>query len=843
MVFNKSSLNLLILFSFFLHFQAKPPFKLPENPYLSKEDLKFTESQHQQLSRKFAAEGIVLAKNSGLPIKPKDKVVLFGQGSIDTQYGGFGSAEIYDSKYKKKIKNIKAVSVKEGIAIKAKEEKLIYHESKIGYDLENLEEEQVKDLAKKTEESLRTVAVLTISRESGETVDRTQSAGPIGTMLEAGEREAHLLLKKYFDLVVVVLNTPSVMELEKMPKDPKTSILICYFPGSQAGNAIADVLVGDVNPSGKLTDTWAERIDDYPSTHFFDTLEYVNYVEGLFVGYRYFEHEDQAIKKVVFPFGHGLSYTKFEITSKVEFNEGIFTVKSSVKNIGKVSGKEVVQVYVQKPENENFVKAKRELISFMKTKELLPDESQELTMQFNLNDLASYDDTNVTQHSSCYVLEEGDYDIYVANSVGETRENNNKIFTYHHKKFSVVQQLSRKLRPYAPEVLDSNKIPEFTDFMKRNNHRDPTPSPYKKLTNAAGKPHPKKLNIFKNKEVIVESKNVKKINFLTVLKGTHTMKQLVQSMSKQELIYLTYGHKAELGGGPGSIGGSYNIGKLSKYLIPLADTADGPAGIRHTEKEFQSTAWPCASLLACTFDPEIMRQVGIAAAKEARHLNVNIWLAPGMNLHRSPLGGRNFEYFSEDPLLSGKMAASLVKGAQSLRVAVTLKHFACNNKEKNRGDASNKDLYPSDSRMSERVLRELYLRNFEIAVKEGKPWCIMTSYNRVNGNPSSWADEMLLDILRKEWGYDGMIMTDWYNKNELLKEVKAGSNCKMPKASKKDIKAVEDALSKKEIKREDLEQSAIYVLETIRKTAAIDWLYKIKIVYDKNYKEEVKDNL
>ncbi|MBO6244315.1 MAG: glycoside hydrolase family 3 C-terminal domain-containing protein, partial [Clostridia bacterium] len=709
---------------------------IPYNPIPQNEDLNFTEEAHRLLSREFAAQSMVLATNNGiLPLLSTDQVVLFGFGTAKTFYGGQGSGEVYN---KGTSTPLTPVMVLEGI--KNKDNKFIYVENDIGYELGtgldvglNLTDADVMNFSIKRAGATRSVAILTISRRQGEGGDRSQDSSESGTLLSQSELDTFQSIKKYFDKIVIVLNVGSVMELNDLDKDTNVSILIAFLPGMEAGNAIADVLVGDVNPSGHLTDTWAKTINDYPTTStFWEDKRYVKYKEGLFVGYRYFEDNTETQSKVVFPFGHGLSYTTFNIESKCEYykDKKIFKVTSKVTNTGNRPGKQVVQVYVKKPQNEKFVKAQRELVAFSKTKELNIGESQELIMSFELKYLSSYDDTGVTDNPGCYVLEKGDYDIFVGDSVAATRNDANKIYTFKQEELIVIEKLMNRLIPKDPEVADANTKPNFNDlFFEVNKDNNYDEYQYEECTNHNYNNfdlNKNKLNIIKdtstqNEYSYLPTDKFNEINFKTVLQKKYTMDELINIMSNEELAFLSFGKLGTIRHGTGIIGGFYNSGPTGKYNIPSGDTNDGPAGLRQSEIKMGSTAWPCSTALASSFDVEILRKVGEETGKEARKIGCSFWLAPGMNIHRSPLCGRNFEYYSEDPLISGKMAAAITQGLQSKRVSITLKHFAFNNKEYNRNGDSDAYYLASDSRMAERVAREIYLKGFEIAVKEGKP--------------------------------------------------------------------------------------------------------------------------
>ena len=837
--------------------------ELPYDPIPEYEDLDFTEEAHRLLSREIATQSMVLATNNDiLPLTSTDQVVLFGLGTSKTVYGGTGSGIVYQKGTKIPIN---PVMVLEGI--QNKKDKFIYVENDIGYELgtgidygKNLTEDNIKEFSTKREGAKRTIAILTISRISGEGSDRSRDSSSEGTLLSKRELDTFDSIKKYFDKIVLVLNVPSVIELNGLEQDKNVSILIAFLPGMEAGNAIADILVGDANPSGHLTDTWAKTIDDYPTTSTFsENIKYVKYKEGIFVGYRYFEDNAETQKKVVFPFGYGLSYTTFNIESQCEYdqNKKIFTVTSKVTNTGKRSGKQVVQVYVKKPENKTFIKAQRELVAFNKTKEIKPGEVQELTMTFELKYLSSYDDIGVTGNPACYVLDKGYYDIYVGDSVMATRNAQNIIYTYTQNEIEVLEKLTNRLIPKDPDVFDANTKPDFNDLFFDNDQENYECTKDNIINNnyhySENNEENRHLNIkLLIKDNLVENENtnlptdrINTINFKTVLTRNYTLEQLVDTMTNEELAFLSFGKIATIRDGTGIIGGYYNSGPTGKYNIPFGDTLDGPAGLRQSEVKMGSTAWPCSTALASTFDVEILKKVGEETGKEARKVGCSFWLAPGMNIHRNPLCGRNFEYYSEDPVLSGKMAAAITKGVQSKRVSITLKHFAFNNKEENRN--GDKDAYylASDSRMAERTAREIYLKGFEIAIKEAKPWSIMSSYNRMNSMKTAESYDLLTEILRNEWGYDGLVMTDWDTKSHNDIEAHSGSSVKMPDNKESTI-TIMTGLIKGTVTRNDLKRNIKYMLNTLGKTAAIDSLFRepnntLVKIKDENFKIKIYD--
>ena len=826
----------------------EPFIPIPQN-----EDLDFTEEAHRLFSREVATQTMVLATNNDvLPLKSTDQVVLFGDGSNNTIYGGWGSGEVYN---KGTPDGLTPVKIYEGI--ENIQNNFTYIKNDKGYEIgfpgSNLTEEDIQQFAVKRDKVERTVAILTISRRSGEGSDRPQDKSNSGTLISDTELNTFNALIKYFDKIVVILNVGSVIELQDIEKNEKTSILISFLPGMESGNAIADVLIGKANPSGHLTDTWAKTIADYPTTATFtESIQYVKYKEGLFVGYRYFEEDGTTQGKVVFPFGHGLSYTQFSMDNKCQFNQekNIFEIQSEIKNIGKFSGKQVIQIYAKKLQNEKFIKVQRELVAFAKTKELQPGESQILSLNVELDYLASYDDTGVTGNRACYVLEKGEYILYAGFSVADTRVDKSIIYRYTQNELKVVQKLKNRVVPHDPEVADANTKPIFSKLFNNDNTKKE-----KKINDNYRKE--KTYNYTKVKQTLLDNNQntytelpidkFNEINFKSVLEKKYTMEQLVDSMSNEELTFLSYGKSPKIRAGTGIIGGFYNAGITGKYRIPGGDTLDGPAGLRQSEVSMGSTGWPCSTALASSFDIDLIKKVGEETGKEARKIGCFFWLAPAINIHRNPLCGRNFEYYSEDPYLTGMMASAITQGLQSKRVSITLKHFAVNNKEQNRnGDDDKQYNLASDSRMAERVAREIYLRGFEIAVKKADPWSIMTSYNRMNGMKTAESYDLLTGILRDEWGYKGLVMTDWGTRSKNDREAHAGNGVKMPNNGDGSATILNGLISGS-VTRDDLKKNILYVFNTLSKTAAIDKLFlepeKVIKISNNSTKIKIFDNI
>ena len=457
-------------------------------------------------------------------------------------------------------------------------------------------------------------------------------------------------------------------------------------------------------------------------------------------------------------------------------------------------------------------------------------------MKFDLKYLASYDDTGVTGNKACYVLEKGDYLIYVGTSVADTRNNNNLVYTHTQKELIVTEKLTNRLIPHDPDVADANTKPDFNKLFLANEICEKKIIP--KNNNNVLLTGKEKSYQYVNQYTNIPTNNFNSINFKTVLEKKYKMSDLVNSMTNEELAFLSYGKSGTIRRGTGIIGGFYNSGPTAKYNIPYGDTNDGPAGLRHSEVNMASTAWPCSTALASTFDLELIKKVGEEIGKEARKIGCSFWLAPGMNIHRNPLCGRNFEYYSEDPYLTGKIASSLTQGVQSKRVSITLKHFAANNKERNRnGDEDKLNHLASDSRMAERVAREIYLKGFEIAIKEGNAWSIMTSYNRINSMKTSECYDLLTVILRNEWKFEGLVMTDWGTNSSNDREAHAGNTIKMPN-NRQGINTILNGIISGTVTRNDLQKNILYMFNTLAKTAAIDPLFvepknKIKIVDEK----------
>ena len=755
---------------------------LPGTP-LGKDGRRVTASkEHIELSCRAVQEGMVLLKNEGnaLPLKRGQRVALFGKGTFDYVKGGGGSGDVTVSYVRNLYDGFKElkdrVAVFEDLAdfYKKYVEKAYEEGSQPGM----LKEPDIpKDILLKAR-SYTDTAIISISRYSGESWDRKDDF-----YLSDKEQEMVDRVSADFARVIVVLNVGGIMDTNWFSgNDAIQGVLHAFQGGMEGGLAAAMLLCGLNNPSGKLSDTYAKHLGDYPSTKtFHESDDYVDYLEDIYVGYRYFETIPGMAEKVVYPFGYGLSYTTFEISDvKIEQKGEAFTVLASVCNTGDRAGKEVVQVYCEKPQGR-LGKPARELVAFAKTKQLSPGESQRLNMQFDTYALSSYDDLGKVAKSA-YVLEAGDYFFHVGTSVRDTVKNP---FVYSVEKDRIIRQLSEKM---APVQLDKRMLSDGTfETLPQGKPNDKNDNVLTPLEEDMFEGYTPDVDYKAGQHVY--GNGIEKVDTLSdVASGKVSMDDFLKQLTDRMLADL-------LGGQPNTgLADTFGFGNLPFYGIPNIMTEDGPAGLRiRPDRGVYTTAWPVATLLASTWDPKIIEEVGYHAGLEVKENNIGFWLTPAVNIHRSPLCGRNFEYYSEDPYLTGKLAAAMVVGIQSNRIGASVKHFALNNKETNRKQ--------SDSRASERAIREIYLKAFEIIVKESDPWTVMSSYNLINSHRASECRDLLEGILRDEWDFKGFVTTDWWTGGEHYKELLAGNDIKMGRGYPKRLMQV---LEKGVITREDM---------------------------------------
>lgn len=796
------------------------------------------EIKHKLLAREAASEGMVLLKNDGiLPLKPQ-RIGLFGGGSRMTVKGGSGSGEVnerhsvsieeglksagftfetlYMDRYEKKFNDdIKAWRDEVDKAI---EKFNLFTTMKMFNEINNhpkplpcctkvLEDEIDKDVD---------VAIYVLSRQAGEGHDRKYEKGDY--LLSDIEIESLKLISSHYKKLILIINSGGPVDLTVLDEVNINALIYIGQPGMEGGNAFADILTGNVNPSGKLTDTWAYKYEDYPSyntySHMNGNLDEEEYYEGIYVGYRYFSTFN---KKPRFPFGFGLSYTSFE-TKFLEGNINKETVDLtfSIKNIGnKFKGKEVVQVYVRKPSTKIDCE-KFSLASFNKTKLLDVGETQILRLDFNIQSLAIFD-----SKTHQFMVQEGEYGVYYGNNVEELRPALVIIVKKDIVLEKVLQILDKKL---TFEDLTSDREPASYD---------------------ANLPR-----------LVLDDRSVKTKTHTVYEQAFNTkVKSILSKLKKKEKIMLVVGGGYKLKSYNAVMGaaGRTNTELLSKG-IPNIILSDGPAGINVTQatvilkngaprfpedvpemwkwgwlRKFSfvakakpgkgtpsyrfMTAWPSETVQAQTWNTELLKEIGKAIGVEMIESGVSVWLAPGMNIHRNPLCGRNFEYYSEDPLISGKMAASITKGVQSIGgVGVSIKHFCCNNQEDNR--------YAVSENVSQRALREIYLRGFRIAIEEGKPWTVMSCYNKVDGTYVCNSRELLTNVLRNEWNYDGLVMSDWsaVDKASYAEAINAGNDLIMP-GNEQIVKKLKKQDKNGELEEDKLNISTLRVLDLIFKSA------------------------
>ena len=759
--------------------------------------------KHTELSRCAATEGMVLLKNedNALPLAKGEKVALFGKATIEYIKGGGGSGDvncpyihnIYDGFSSKDVGiymplvdfyrdyvERESVNIPTQAQINATWDivnamEFCTKRDDMTYDTfasMHVKEPAVPDEIIESAAEFADTAIITLSRFSAEGVDRR----PIPGDYYLSDIEKDLIDKagELFRKVVIVINSGAVIDCEYFAEnDDVQAVLFGWQGGMEGGMAVADIICGDVNPSGKLADTIAKSYDCYPcKDDFWECFDHLDYTDDIYVGYRYFETISPEC--VRYPFGFGLSYSEFVIGNPVvcENDDKIIAVVE-VKNEGKFAGKEVIQLYYSAPQGL-LGKPAKQLAAFKKTKLLQPGEKEMIMLSFDVEDMASFDDLGKVGVSA-YVLEKGDYEFYIGTSV---RDANKADFVYVVEDSYITDQLDSWCKPFKlkKRMLADGTFEELPTGEEEYYYGENKP------TGAAAPEKEVKFDLV-SEEI--------------------SMDEFVAQFTIEELMDFVGGQA------PTGVANTGCFGGLKRLSVPAVATADGPAGLRlDVETGIPTTAWPCATLLACSWNPELIYDVGAAGGAEVRENNLGIWLTPAMNIHRDPLCGRNFEYYSEDPFLAGKCAAAATRGIQSQKVAVSVKHFACNNKEANR--------FGCDSRVSERALREIYLKGFEICVKEADPYTIMSSYNLINGQHTSESYELLTEILRNEWRFKGMVTTDWGVKNDPVKEVKAGNDMKMHCGYPEDLKkGLEDG----RITRADLELCVKRILTMFTKLA------------------------
>ena len=740
-------------------------------------------------------------ENQALPLAQGSKAALFGTGSYGTIKGGTGSGDVYNrytisvydaltstynisnmawwGEYLKTFEEKKAQAAEE----KKDNDYVKYTQGRFGGADSFLAIDQAltqSDMDKAKAGGV-TTAFYTVSRVSGEGADRTIGKGDYE--LSEVEYNNIKLIAKNFDKCVVLLNVGGVVDTKFFSEiEGVDGLVLMSQAGMEGGNALADILTGKTTPSGKLTDTWAKNYSDYPAATTIGDNDGDNkqedYKEGIYVGYRYF---DTFNITPAYEFGYGKSYTSFDVEPlTVAADENNVSVTVNVTNTGDTySGKEVVEVYFSAPDG-SIEKPYQELAGFAKTDNLAPGESQKLTVTYKTTEMSSYDEAK-----AAYVMEDGDYIV----RVGDSSRNTKVAGVLTLDKDVVTEQLSNQL------TLDKN----WKDLSKTGktpySYKDEAaqikaaarialPSAKIKTENNASKIDEKKVTTYLTADAakdykaaeneVVETVDAVPANtkLIDVYDGKVSMESFVASLDDTQLANLANGISGAStsgdtwGADANSVTGA--AGETSQLYfnslgIPNTVEADGPAGIRvtaeTTDKDGNAvynycTAFPIGTLLAQTWNTDLVNRVGKAIGEEMVEIGVTMWLAPGMNIHRDPLCGRNFEYYSEDPALTGYVGSAITAGVQSNKgVGVTIKHYITNNQETNRSAVN--------TSVSERTLREIYLKGFEMVVKSAQPMAIMSSYNKVNGTYACENFDLLTSVPRGEWGFDGMVMTDW----------------------------------------------------------------------------------
>lgn len=699
-------------------------------------------NKYLDTAAKMVSEGIVMLKNenNALPLDTDKEVAVFGRIQFHYYKSGTGSGGMVNVT---KVVNILDGLIDNGVKVN---EKLLGTYRK--WDKENpfdlgegwggepwsqkempLDEGLVKETAKSCE-----TAIVIIGRTAGEEQDNRLEAGSY--LLSDDEIAMLTVVRKHFKKVVLLLNVGNIIDMTDINRIAPDAVLYVWQGGMTGGKGTADVLTGKVSPSGKLPDTIAYKASDYPSDANFGREENRDiYAEDIYVGYRYFE--TFAKEKVLYPFGFGLSYTAFEIkTEKAEITEGAVKLSVSVKNIGSYKGKEVIEVYCEAPQGR-LGKAARVLCGFEKTRELPPQEEQVVEIAVDIAKLASYDDSGVTGNKSCYVLEAGEYKFYVGSDVRSAEY----ACSFEQGEDLVTERLTQSLAP----VESFERIKPVCEGGAFSIGREAVP--VSKVDESA-----RRLEKLPKEIAYTGDKGIK---LWDVKNGKNTMDEFIAQLSDYDLSCIIRGEG--MGSPRVTAGTASAFGGVSENLngfgIPAGCCSDGPSGMR-LDCGTKAFSLPNGTMIASSFNKELTSELFAFMGLEMAANKVDCLLGPGMNIHRHPLNGRNFEYFSEDPFLTGKMASAELKGMAGAGVTGTIKHFCANNRETNR--------HFIDSVVSERALREIYLKGFEIAVKEGGASSVMTTYGRVNGLWTAGNFDLNTVILREEWGFKGFTMTDWW---------------------------------------------------------------------------------
>lgn len=822
--------------------------------------------KYQEKATEAIAEGVVLLenRNGALPLDASKELAVFGRIQLDYYKSGTGSGGMVNVSH--------VINIPEGLAlrgVKLDQELLETYQSwTASHPFDKgaswggepwcqeempLSEELVAAVSKRCE-----TALIVIGRTAGEEMDNSYKEGSY--LLTAGEKDMLRITRKYFQRTVIVLNVASIIDMGFVDEFTPDAVLYGWHGGMMGGLGTADMLLGKVSPSGKLTDTIAYAIKDYPSDPNFGDQNRDYYCEDIYVGYRYFE--TFAKDRVRYPFGYGLSYTEFALED-ARLEEGSFagllseagvaeagaacidenkagngtlgnadsgkaefggrkrfggTISVTVTNTGAVAGKEVVQVYCEAPQGK-LGKPARVLCGFAKTKLLAPGEKEVVSIKVCPESFASYDDEGVTGHAYAYLLEAGTYRFHVGKSVRETLP----AVTFELPETKVLRQVESALAPVLPfdrmvnrdgkPVFEKTPIKEVEEFQGDTEIPDGLYRAQEARRRLAEMP----------KEIAYTGDLG--IKLADVALGKHDLKEFIGQLSDEDLACIIRGEG--MGSPKVTAGTAAAFGgvapRLAEFGVPCGCCSDGPSGMR-LDCGTKAFSLPGGTMLACTWNRELLTELFAFTGWEMTANHVECLLGPGMNIHRHPLNGRNFEYFSEDPFLTGEIAVAQLDGLHSAGVTGTIKHFCGNNQETRR--------HFLDSVISERALREIYLKGFEIAVKKGGAYTIMTTYGSVNGLWTAGSFDLTTTILRGEWGFDGFAMTDWWaninrrgqepDKRDLAAMAMAQNDVYMVCADgeKHDDNTLE-SLKKGEVKRAELQRNAANVLKVVLRSNAM----------------------
>lgn len=690
--------------------------------------------KYLETSARAVSGGIVMLKNDGaLPLKQGGTAAVFGRIQLHYYKSGTGSGGM--------VNVSKVIGITDGLldaGYKLDEQLLnayrewdeqnpFDHGEGWGGEPWSQKEMPLTDELVGGAASRADAAIVIIGRTAGEEMDNKLEKGAF--LLSDLEEDMLRRVTSAFDKTVVLLNTGGLIDMSFMDRYPVSAVMYVWQGGMVGGAGTAAVLTGEVSPSGKLPDTIAYEISDYPSDKFFGSGDMDCYGEDIYVGYRYFE--TFAKDRVRFPFGFGMSYTSFDITaSDFKLDGDKVTGSVNVKNTGSTPGREVVQIYCSAPQGK-LGKPARVLCGFDKTRTLQPGESQTLSFEIPLESVASYDDSGVTGHKSAWILEHGGYVFYAGADVRSASEAYSLTLPE-----TVVRQCKSALGPLTAfkRMVNSSGKPEFEDVPLTG---EAFPHDHAKLP------------------AEIPQTGDRGIRLADVVNGKNTLEEFTAQLTDYDLSCIIRGEG--MGSPKVTAGTAAAFGGVSDTLtalgIPCACCDDGPSGMR-LDCGTKAFSLPNGTLLASTFDRPLMTELFTFMGLEMHTNQVDCLLGPGMNIHRHPLNGRNFEYFSEDPYLTGEMASAELAGLHSTGAEGTIKHFCGNNRETRR--------HFLDSVISERALREIYLRGFENAVKKGGAKSVMTTYGQVNGVWTAGNYDLVTGILRDDWGFDGFTMTDWW---------------------------------------------------------------------------------